>query len=39
VRDAAGHIYKSGTLRLGAGKQAIIAALADNANQFDSFIQ
>jgi hypothetical protein len=24
VRDAAGHIYKFGTLRLGAGKQAII---------------
>jgi len=24
VRDAAGHVYKFGTLRLGAGKQAII---------------
>ena len=24
VRDAAGHIYKFGTLRLGAGKQAIV---------------
>jgi hypothetical protein len=24
VRDAAGHVYKFGTLRLGAGKQAVI---------------
>ena len=24
VRDAAGHVYKFGTLRLGAGKQAIV---------------
>jgi hypothetical protein len=24
VRDAAGHVYKFGTLRLGGGKQAII---------------
>ena len=24
MRDAAGHVYKFGTLRLGAGKQAVI---------------